>query len=107
MVADAQREFRGQDGVPQGVLEARLVDPLRPVAQAEGGKQAPFYRFFNGEGLVFDNGPDEVIVIQPAPGPPAAEVQQGLEVGQGMVQALAAGAAVEVKFPAALGKARS
>ena len=81
MVADAQGELRGQDGIGQRVLEANFVDALRPVTQAKGGKQPPLHRLFDGEGFVFDGGPHEVVVIEVALGAPAAEKQQCLEVG--------------------------
>ena len=102
MVADGKAHIRRQPGVRQGVLESRESDALRRPVLGKEGDDAPVHLPLQGEGLILDGRPAEVIVIEIAPGPVPPEVEQGLEVRQGVVQPLAAGAAVKVELCAAL-----
>ena len=86
----------------EGILHTLLVNAGGRCTQAEDGEQAPLHRLLHSDGLILHSRPHKIIVIEVSPGPMAAQIQQCLQIGQGVVQPPAAGAAVNVKLAAAL-----
>ena len=64
MIADAQRESGIHSAVLGTVLRSGFRNTLGVFTQRKHRQQAPFHCFLDGDGLVFQNGPDKIISVE-------------------------------------------
>lgn len=103
-MADAKRKRAAERRVRQLILHAAQRQPFGIRTEIEDREQAPVDGLPDGQMFVFDDGVDEVVVIEITARAVPPEEGQRLKIGQRMVEAMAAGCAVEIELRAATGK---
>lgn len=84
--------------VGQLILHAAQRQPFGIRTEVEDREQAPVDGLPDGQVFVFDDGIDKVVVIEIAARAVPPEEGQRLKIGQRMVEAMAAGCAVEIEL---------